>query len=92
VCAWVFLAGEVLLGASDRAWLHAIALSGSALFALASLALHAWERRHSPQASGVGLWLGCSALVVFLLLAVTLPALHVKILVRAFTWRLGWGF
>jgi hypothetical protein len=61
VAAWVFLVGVFLM--SDPVWLHAVTFFGLVLFALSSPALYVWEKKHYPNATRVGLWLGCSALL-----------------------------
>jgi len=69
VLAWVFLIWLLSLSMDAPDWLNRLTFGGFALFTLASLILSWVEKKR------LGFWLGVSALVTFVFLAIILPSM-----------------
>ncbi len=73
--AWILVIWNLLLSLAAPDWLQIFTLFGFLLSAVAA-GIFSWtERERYRGKKKLGLWLGVSALAVFVVLAIVLPAL-----------------
>jgi hypothetical protein len=73
--AWVFVVWNLLLSLAAPDWLQILTLFGF-LFSVIASATFSWtERKRHPGSKRLGLWLGVSALAVFVAVALIPPLL-----------------